>query len=115
MTRPSPEWHAECKRLRAAGSTCTQIAAALGKTLGAVKWVLDENGERAASLHRTRMQRGTYDGVHHAATAIEKHKPRVPSRRGDEWAQMVRDATAAFAAGEIDRAEMMRRLGKGSA
>lgn len=41
-----PEWHDECRRLRALGLGKLEIGRRLGKSHGSVCWVLNEHGER---------------------------------------------------------------------
>ena len=93
------DWQAEARRMRAQGKASDEIAALLSKPPSAVREVLrgtprpppETLGARQAEL---------------AAT----HTPRTPRVILDQ--DMVRSAAADFAAGKIDRAELLRRISR---
>jgi hypothetical protein len=88
-------WHAEARRLRADGLSSRRIAERVGKCHSAVKWVL--RGERGAPMRAPRVRRlvGAPD-----ATRVTL----------DDDA--LRSAAILFATGEIDRAELTRRISR---
>lgn len=96
-----PEWHDEAREMRKSGATIKQIVAALDKSHSAVRYALDEGG--------------TYSRLRET---IVKPRSENPPRKTPKlepvtpWPQRVADATREFAAGLIDRAELMRRLRK---
>ena len=57
MSAPSNEWHAEAKRLHAAGLSPISIAKQLQRTRSAVYWALDLNNHRARQRGRVEAQR----------------------------------------------------------
>lgn len=96
------EWHAKARDLDGKGLNHREIAALVGKSRSTVTMFLNGSAQRHSELMRT--SRGAYD----RRTISRERKPvsTVP------WPELVRDATRAFAAGEITREEMMTRLGK---
>lgn len=94
-------WHTDARRLRASGRSPKEISVILGYRPSTVSWVLDENGEREASRERTRQQRGTL------------RRARYSRKPAKTPVDTITAATKAFAAGDIDRAELMRRIGGG--
>ncbi|MBX9760661.1 MAG: hypothetical protein K2Y29_17915 [Beijerinckiaceae bacterium] len=95
----SPEWHAEVKELRAGGMHPVEIARTVGKSITAVRWVLDENGEREATRERVRRGRNKVVGK------VRQVAARKSPARIDTLA-----LARLFAAGQIDRSELSRRL-----
>ncbi len=95
----SGSWDAEARRLRAKGKTSAEIAALLQQDPSAVREALRWN------------RRDDPPAVFGAgATLVEPHVTRVPRVVLDR--QALQAAAVAFAAGEIDRAELMRRISR---
>jgi predicted transcriptional regulator len=84
--RQEPAWRAEARRLKSEGLTQVEIAKRCGVTEALVSRLL---------------------GVH-SATFFAPHTPHVAHRLIDQAA--IPAAARAFAAHEIDRAELMRRI-----
>lgn len=59
----TPDWHAEAKRLFAAGVSVGQICRRLGKPHGTVAWAVNFNNTRQRNYERVRAQR---DGRSHS-------------------------------------------------
>lgn len=104
--KPPPAWHAEARAHRALGRGPSEISQLLGKSHAAVRWALNENSERDAGNNARRarlaMERST------GATPIA---PKVREKRAilaDPVTKM--EALALFAAGKIDRSEMLARI-----
>jgi transcriptional regulator with XRE-family HTH domain len=91
-------WQAEARRMRARGKSSDEIAAQLGKTVSTIREVL--RGTR----------RPPPETLGAAAGFTATHTPRTPRVILDQ--DMVRSAAADFAAGEIDRAELLRRISR---
>ena len=89
-------WDAEARRMRAQGKTSAEIAALLQQSPSAVREV----------LRGTRRLPPEVLGA--GRSFIEPHAPRVPRAILDQTG--LQSAAQAFAAGEIDRAELMRRI-----
>jgi hypothetical protein len=110
-------WHDECRRLRAEGLTQPDIAARLEKSREAVRMALDESEEQNKTFRRAR-----------ESTYRRKPRPRsIWAERGMSKIQpegrksplppletitleIKREAILAYAHGDIDRHEMMRRI-----
>jgi hypothetical protein len=88
-------WQAEARRMRSQGKTSDEIAVALHQGPSVVREV----------LRGTPRQPPTVFGA-----GAEPHVARVPRPILDEAALAA--AAMAFAAGEIDRAELMRRISR---
>jgi len=113
----TPAWWAEAQALWPA-MDAGAIAHRLGKTRHAVRWAIDLNGCRTGRRSNAELQTtSTYQTKfgrprNHVKTEccfIAPHQPRqvrriIPSN------DAVMAAARAFAAGEIDRAELARRL-----
>ncbi len=114
-------WHAEARRMRVQGYGAREIAALVGKSHSAVKWVF--RGERAttrkpsprpgaradkAAKPARRPSTPTPSAFSAGARLVEPHAPRVPRVTLDQ--AVLQAAALAFAAGEIDRAELLRRI-----
>ncbi len=95
----SESWDAEARKLRAQGKTADEIAAQLGQ---ARSTVLD-------ALRGTPRPPPEILGA--GAQLVAPHVPRVPRVILDQGA--LKAAAAAFAAGEIDRDELLRRISRG--
>ena len=92
----SGNWRAEARQLRAQGKAADEIAARLGRAPEAIR----------VALRGTLRAPPPVFGA--GARLIEAHAPRVPRTILDR--QALPSAAAAFAKGEIDRAELMRRI-----
>src|SRR5271156_3031137 len=111
MKRPAPEWHRHCLALRKAGYSPQAIARQLDRSITMVRWVLNEKGERerqreSVRLSRQRDTRSDGDSPH--ILLFKPHRYRTPKAIIDRKA--ISPAARAFARGEIDRAELMRRI-----
>jgi predicted transcriptional regulator len=95
------DWQAEARRMRARGRTSDEIAAQLGKTVSTIREVLRGTRQLATAGDDAR-------SLGAGAKLVEPHAPRTLRVILDEGALTA--AAAAFAAGEIDRAELMRRI-----
>jgi hypothetical protein len=91
-------WQAEARRMRAQGHDASKIAALLGQTVSAVRLCL--RGTR----------RGPPAVLGAGTRLVEPHVPRVPRVTLDQSA--LQAAAPAVAAGEIDRAELMRGISR---
>jgi hypothetical protein len=88
----------------------SEIAQRLGQTVKMVTWVLDENGEKAAAARRVRKSRALVKGRLSFEAALPS-RPKPPSRPSAlARSEAIRAAAREFAAGRIDRAELMRRI-----
>jgi hypothetical protein len=97
------DWQAEARRMRAQGKTSVEIAALLGEAPSAVR----------EALRGTRLPAAAGDDAKPlgaGATLIERRVPRTPRVILDQVALTA--AARAFAAGEIDRAELLRRISR---
>ena len=116
-------WHAEARRMRAQGYGAREIAALVGKSHSAVKWVF--KGEPAttrkpsprpgapadkAAKPARRPSAPPSPALSAGARLVEPHAPRVPRVTLDQ--AVLQAAALAFAAGEIDRAELLRRISR---
>jgi hypothetical protein len=90
---PPIGWDAEAGRLRAQGKTSAEIAALTGKDASAVREVLRGTPRPPSEVFGARQ------------SLVEPHVPRVPRTILDR--QALQAAAMAFAAGEIDRGELM--------
>lgn len=112
---PKP-WHNDCTRLRAEGMDPIGIARRLGKSIGMVRWVLDENNERQAARERASQSRGYRNRPHAGVYHDPSREPRnglEPAKRAVKApiSKEVKDAAClAFALFEIDRATLMARI-----
>jgi hypothetical protein len=93
----SGDWQAEARRLRAQGHDASAIATALGKTSSAIREAL-----KGAPRPEAEVVLGAWRSF------IEPHVPRVPRVVLDR--AVLKAAVLAFAQGEIDRAELLRRI-----
>jgi hypothetical protein len=106
MTRaPPPAWHEECRALRRQGLSFAALAARFQKNADTVRWVCDENGDRARAAARAAACRAG-DG--------KRAAPKAPTR-DESRSEAIMAAARAFAAGEIDRATLMARISGGRA
>ena len=94
----SGSWQAEARRMRAQGKASDEIAALIGKTVSAVRAVLRGTPRPPAGV------------LGAGARLVEPHAPRTPRVILDQ--DTVRSATADFAAGRIDRDELLRRIAR---
>jgi len=116
-------WHAEARRMRAQGHGVREIPALVGKSHSAVKWLF--KGEPAttrkpsplpgapadkAAKPARRPSTPTPSALSAGARLVEPHAPRVPRVTLDQ--AVLQAAALAFAAGEIDRAELLRRISR---
>jgi hypothetical protein len=92
-------WDAEARRLRAQGHDTGEIATKLGQAPEVI---------RAALRGIARPEAEAVFGA--GQTLVERHTPRVPRVTLDR--QALPSGAAAFARGEIDRAELMRRISR---
>jgi hypothetical protein len=93
-------WQAEAPKLRAQGKDADEIAALTGKAPSAVREALRGTESLADDDVRSL-------GAGRAELTVP-HTPRRPRAILDQ--AMVRSAAADFAAGKIDRAELLRRI-----
>ena len=98
----SSSWQAEARKLRAQGKATDEIAALIGQPRSDVRTALRGMPRPPATVGDEAKPLGL------GRSFIEPHAPRVPRIVLDRAA--LKAATAAFAAGEIDRAELMRRI-----
>jgi hypothetical protein len=122
-------WHAEARRLRADGLTPIEIAVLLGRAVSSVRSALgpasqEKAAGKAAATRKAEakpakakparsLSESAGDGTKPLGAGtrfVEPHAPRVPRVTLDQGALAA--AAAAFAAGEIDRAELMRRISR---
>ena len=121
-------WHAEARRMRAQGHGARKIAALVGKSHSAVKWVFSQGKPAAPAGPATTRKPSPRPGapadkaakparrpsapsspaLSAGARLVESHAPRAIRVTIDERALAV--AAADFAAGKIDGAELMRRI-----
>lgn len=90
-------WHAEARRLRADGKTPVEIAKTLSRPLSTVRWALNESGgeQNRERIPRARARRLIVDpDMARAMLDADIGKVIVPL----------------FLEGEIDRAELTRRI-----
>lgn len=126
MTAPGPvavekPWHAEAKRLRAGGLGVLAIALAIGKSPPAVRWCLDEHGERETTRQRARRSRAGINRTYSAGVAAPTSGAREAYDRPHEFivhhaerkirrilppAAIKNRALKAFASHEIDFATL---------
>jgi hypothetical protein len=100
-----PNWQAEARRLRAQGKTADEIAALLQQDPSAVREALrgtpspEPFGAKPLGAGRAKL--------------AAPHAPRVPRVTLDRT--VLQAAALAFARGEIDRTELMRRIARDQA
>jgi hypothetical protein len=94
-------WQAEARRMRAQGKASDEIAALLSKPPSAVREVLRGTRQLATAGDDAR-------SLGAGAKLVEPHKPRVPRVTLDQ--AVLQAAALAFARGEIDRAELLKRI-----
>lgn len=108
-------WHDKALALRKDGAHPKEIAHQLGMSLDAVRWVLNENGEREktrkrAALSRagaTKIVRARNVGLH----AVREHRVIAePGRDNGVRKSAICGLAAKFVAGSIDRQEFNRLL-----
>jgi hypothetical protein len=94
----SPQWHDECRRMRSGGMSAYAIAKHFGKSSFAVRYILNEHGEREAKRARSARYRNqaSHRSAQHDREAIR------PS--------LISEAVDAFRAGQIDMVELDRRI-----
>jgi hypothetical protein len=104
-------WHSHARRMRAQGHDPRRIAAELGRSLSAVRYVLGPMG-RPPVGHKPKPARQPPPPptavLSAGARLVEPHAPRVPRVTLDERALTA--AAVAFAMGEIDRNELLKRI-----
>lgn len=118
MSCISPPWHAEAIRMRSAEPrpSFVEIADALGRSVQAVRYACDENGEKVRQRAKDARKReqcrlgiimpGNPRGY---SSFVEFHKPRtIAQLLADRETKMA--ALREFAACRIPREEMMRRI-----
>ena len=117
-------WHAEARRMRAQGHGAREIAALVGKSHSAVKWLFkgepattrkpsprpDAPADKAAKPARRPSAPPSSPALSAGSSLVEPHVPRVPRVTLDQ--AVLQAAALAFAAGEIDRAELLRRISR---
>lgn len=91
-------WDAEARKLRATGKTAAEIAALIGKEPSAIKEVLRGTPRPPPEV------------LGAGRSLVEPHVPRTPRVIVDQ--AVVQAAALAFARGEIDRAELLRRISR---
>ena len=104
-------WHSHARRMRAQGHDPRRIAAEFGRSLSAVRYVLGPMGRPPAGHKpkpRPAPQPPPTIALSAGAKLVEPHTPRGPRVTLDERALTA--AAVAFAMGEIDRAELLRRI-----
>ena len=112
MTYPAThtELHGEeCRRLKALGYGATAIGKSIGISASSVRYILADPVKRRHMLDMktiNKHKRGYY-GVHHTPQ-YEVRVARVPPKGVP--AEDIMAAARAFAAFEIDRTELMRRI-----
>lgn len=112
MSRSRPAWHAEALALRKQGVPVVNIAKQMGHTISGVKYAIDENNERAANKRRAQVYNRCNKNSGITVTCEETYtKPYVSRvKRNVLKRDAIRPAAYAFARGDIDRAELMRRI-----
>ena len=112
-------WHAEARRMRAQGHGAREIAALVGKSHSAVKWVFKGEPvttrkpsapEKAAKVKPRPSPTPSSPTLSAGARLIEPHAPRFPRVTLDQT--VLQAAALAFARGEINRAELLRRISR---
>lgn len=98
------EWHARVRQLLDLGKTADEIAETVGKSRRTLARLFKSWGLALSGGAGKRGRRSRY-GDEPAAPPRQSRRPRAIIDRS-----AVSGATRAFAAGEIDRAEMMRRI-----
>ena len=100
--------HSHGRRMRAQGHDLRRIAAELGRSPSAVRYVLGPMGRPPAG-HKPKPapQPPPTIALSAGVKLVEPHTPRGPRVTLDERALT---AAVAFAVGEIDRAELLRRI-----
>ena len=121
MKKPPPAWHSEVFRLRAVGLNGAEISRRLGRNKVIVYWVLNERGERAATLARARRSRaGIRRGYRHfpgpiltatASNDLSEHVYRTPRQIIDR--AVYAQAIIAYTRGEMTRESMLTWLAPG--
>jgi predicted transcriptional regulator len=91
-------WQAEARRMRTQGKASDEIAVLLGKTPSAARKVLRGRPRPPPPILGAR------------ADLVEPHVARTPRVVLDRAG--LQEAALAFAAGEIDRLELMRRISR---
>jgi hypothetical protein len=104
--REEPQWWSRARLLYAAGVALTHVCKRVGKSDGAVRYALDKVGLLQRDL--TRPRHVGYSGQNYDNSLVAHHEPRPIRKIVDETA--IDAAAHAFAAHEIDRAELMRRI-----
>ena len=103
--KPEPIWWAEARAMRAADATINHIVKTLRQQWRSVMMALNEGGFRDRELEIWRIRSAAKRaGVKAYALAA------APMLTAAERGRMIRAASLAFARGEIDRAELMRRV-----
>jgi hypothetical protein len=98
LMEPPVDWQAEVRRLRAQGKSSDEIAMALDKSPSAVREAL--RGTRRTPLA----------ALGAGQSMVKAHVPRVPRAPLDR--AVLQTAALAFAAGEITKDELMRRISR---
>ena len=99
-TKAAEGWHVEARKLFDAGDVgVDDLMVRFNKTRSTVRYALDL--DNAKQKHRERVQKQRGGLVERPAPALRSDAPR---------AARVMDAARLFARGEIDRAELSRRL-----
>jgi hypothetical protein len=101
----SDSWHADARRLRAQGHDARRIAALLDQTVAAVREALREASRPKPPVGDDVKPLGA--GQAEVTTPHVRRTPRVTLDRS-----ALQAAAQAFASGEIDRAELMRRIAR---
>ena len=96
-------WHDEAFALRDKGLNKEQIARAIGISSGCVGYLFNDNGQREKARERDRKRRGT--------VPKESNVPANLTAQDERNARTMA-AARAFAAGKIDRAELMARISR---
>src|SRR5579864_65000 len=100
VKRPPPAWYEEARAMSAAGAQLTAIAAALGKAISSVQWVLDWHGERERTRERARQWRAATPAQR--AAKAEQRRQRQIAQHAGKLARLL----------ELDADEVMRRIAK---
>ena len=131
MARERPEWHARAEELLAQGVPIKQIANHFRVTVTCAKWAVDYEGVRSKNLSRERTGATTHSGrkraagrsnpepKEHGEDILPGHQATYLERRSQTPRKFTRilvdpetkmAACRAFAAGKIDRAQLMERI-----
>jgi hypothetical protein len=102
--RDEPAWWAQARRLRADGLTLKALGTHVGKTEAAVSVAVSDR-LRKLQTHAQPVLRGNSSGD---AAFVAAHTPHIARKLLDEAA--IPAAARAFVSGQIDRAELMRRI-----